>query len=852
MKQWKDIYLTDHAECLWERMYADATSLLNLPYDKTVQPDTVRYRATVTIDLACMQKVVQTAEAIDCAVEAVLLAAYFLLLSRYTSQHDLLVGVLTEGQGDTSEDVEAENIVSLRSFPESGKTFSDLALEVNSSLNIARTNLSGHRRLMEKWLANEAASVGEKTLFETAFCYSGANEGGTWSDRLRHLPKTCPLSIDIGYAAEAWYAEFEHGSTLNPLFIERMLKNYIHILEEVPQKTESRLALFEAINPLEKQTLIFGFNDTSKSHSDSRPIFHRIQEQAARDGSLTAVYYEGKAITYAEINNSANYYADLLIAQGIGKGCFVPILMRRSVDVVIAELAIMKSGAAFVPLDVSWPLDRIGMILEEVGCDLILVHEECRETASHFNQKQICVSLRSDERTTNPDVVIDLNDPIYVIYTSGSTGKPKGAINLHKGILNSFNWRNHYLGWESSRRTYQIIQPTVDGSVWQMFWPLTTGGAVVIPKHNLTLKAERICEDIEKYQIAIMTFVPSIFDVIVSQLETNPELYKKLSSLTIILIGGEEIVPETVYRFQKRMSAIRIINFYGPTEATIACIYHKVTGAEAKGVIPIGKPISNVKALLLSADRNLVPIGAIGEVYITGDCLGAGYLHNIKRTQEAFVPNPYPEMETDVLYKTGDLGRLAEDGTLYYLGRIDYQVKIRGFRVELEEIESVLRQYQGVNKAVVVLKKDRYDKQHLCAYYESEVPFDEELKQHLPKKLPSYMVPSLLIWIDQIPLTSNGKVDRKSLRDPFLNTDRYMEEATSPLQTALLKLWSRVLGIDGRTFGIDDDFFSLGGTSLLSVMIDIGIEEIAKRPVDLAVYRHRTIRELSSFIEALH
>ena len=478
------------------------------------------------------------------------------------------------------------------------------------------------------------------------------------------------------------------------------MEHFLTLLEEVGKDPERRISGLELLTEAERHRLLLEWSDTHREYPDV--CIHRLfEEQAQRTPDAVAVVFEDEQLTYRELNESANELASRLAERGIGKGSYVPVLMERSIELVVSLLSVMKSGAAFVPLDPRWPTERLKWILDDLNSTVILLNKESSSREGTLDQPSLLVDTQTTNASIpNPDIEVVPGEPIYVIYTSGSTGKPKGAINAHRGITNRLLWMNEFFGRESAAVALQTTHHVFDSAVWQLFWPLINGGKTIVPSPFVEMTADHLTALIDKHGVTITDFVPSVLDVVVPQLLDSTDLHRRLRSLRSVVVGGEEITPSTTYAFLEHFPGVRLANLYGRTEASIGCICHEVSGNES-AKIPIGKPIANAHALVLDQGMNLVPAGVVGELYISGTCLGLGYLNDQTKTRLAFVDNPFAEIDYDKLYKTGDLARYSRDGEIEFLGRLDHQVKINGIRIELGEIEASLRQHQALGHGVV-------------------------------------------------------------------------------------------------------------------------------------------------------
>jgi amino acid adenylation domain-containing protein len=497
--------------------------------------------------------------------------------------------------------------------------------------------------------------------------------------------------------------------------------------------------------------------------------------------------------------------------------------MDRSVELPVAMLGVMKAGAAFVPMDVHWPAQRAQLIIRDTESTVVLV-TQAAPLAAHVPEGARAVEIQVDKLAPAAwqAPAMSSQDPIYMIYTSGSTGLPKGAINKHVGIVNRLSYMTRRYGCSPQDVILQTSAHIFDASVWQYFWPLINGAVSVLPSPMAGFDHRHVTELVGRYKVTVTDFVPSVFNIMVDILEQDEDLRQRLSSLRQLLIGGEALSPKAVFRFLQRYPQASITNTYGPTETSIGVIFYEVK-REYEEPLPIGRPIANVNAYILDESMQPVPIGVPGMLYVGGVCVGLGYHHDAQKTAAVFVPNPFPEVHPGPIYKTGDLARFRESGDIEFLGRADHQVKIRGVRIELGEIEAKLNKHPGVQSAVVNVWETPDGAKRLAAYLvplEGDGPSTEELRAFLKETLPEYVIPGAFVRMPQMPLLRSGKVDRKALPPPAIETDRTRPTGQPP-RTATQKLiaqaWQEEIGRDDVC--IHDNFFELGGDSLAALKV---------------------------------
>ncbi|HEY2694446.1 MAG TPA: amino acid adenylation domain-containing protein [Pseudonocardiaceae bacterium] len=544
-----------------------------------------------------------------------------------------------------------------------------------------------------------------------------------------------------------------------------------------------------------------------------------ILDRIAAVPDRLAVHNGDTALRYREIGAAAELLAQRLRARGVGPGDLVPLVMNNGPELPVAILAVMILSAVFVPMDAQWPKRRIDTLIAEIGEPVVL----CSAGVARPDWVAVDVFALVAESVplgTPPRPLAGPDDVVYGFYTSGSTGLPKCALNLHRGLYNRFRYMTTHFSDSPDEVILQTSRHVFDASLWQLLWPLTNGARVVIPQRNGIFDFDAIVELIERHQVTITDFVPSVFNILVEMLIAAPANAHRLRSLRTVLIGGEEINPRAVRRFRELVPGVRIVNTYGPTEASIGSVFHEVTDADGDH-IPIGHPIDNTAALILDEQARPLPHGAIGELYLGGECVGAGYLHDKERTDEVFVPNPFPQVPGDRLYRTGDLAVLRADGAIDYAGRRDHQVKIGGVRIELMEVEAALRAHPLVHEAKVVVHGDVVKR--LAGFVTTLGRLSvEDLREHAQRTLSRDFLPARLLVVDQLPLTQTGKTDRGALlRLLDEHDDEPAEDELDPLAAALRKLWHQLL--PGASAGLSDNFFDLGGDSLSAQRLVVAV-----------------------------
>lgn len=699
-----------------------------------------------------------------------------------------------------------------------------------------------------------SSPAGDRYLAHALVCRPATLDPGA-DDAWRLLPKNVDFNLGNVDCAFAWDAEGDEAELIlafdgNVLETARM-----EVLFSTVVAAASGARALERGAPISGLPLVSGametrilteFNDTRGPLSEDETVTSLIEKQIVAAPDSTAFVFEDQSLTYAELGRRAERMAAVLEGKGVRKGDLVGVLIGNSLEFPIAILACLKLGAVFVPMDEMWPAERLQKLLRDTDPKAVIVADAELVPKDLSDRLVRCgEDAQGDPPPAGTREEVLPTDLIYGIPTSGSTGPPKCSLNIHRGLVNRFQYMTRRFRSGPGEVSLQNSRPAFDSSLWQLLWPLTNGAKVVIPRASKQLDLAHTIELIERHRVTMTDFVPSVFNTLVRQLEQDPEEVARLVSLRNLLIGGEEINPTYCRRFAKLLPEVGLTNTYGPTEASIGMVFHAVD-TESEQEIPIGRPIDNTYAVVLDEEMKLLPPGMIGELYIGGICLGAGYLRDPERTAQAWVPNPFDALKGRHLYRTGDLVHQAPDGTLYFVGRLDGQVKIGGIRVELGEIEHALVEHRDVDRAVVSTEESGAGDRLVAYVVSTGDPSPVELKSHLLNLLPKQAVPGRFVFLDDLPLTHNGKLDRKRLA-AMVGESTGGALGESPAEVALGEIWRELLGRED--FGLDDDFFGLGGDSLLVVHLVFDIADRFDRRIPLrSVYEAPTIRRLAAVL----
>ncbi|WHS62771.1 non-ribosomal peptide synthetase [Pseudomonas sp. G2-4] len=600
-------------------------------------------------------------------------------------------------------------------------------------------------------------------------------------------------------------------------YMQTTLENLVTALEQAP---DTPLCELTSLPKAERQHLLETFNATTVDYPQGLTLHGLFEVRVDTCPDAVAVVSDEEQLSYAQLNRRANQVAHRLIALGIRPDDRVAICVERGVDMVAGLLGILKSGAAYVPLDPDYPQDRLAYMLENSAPTVVLTQRALQASLPATQALTLLLDEAegfSTQPTDNPQVDgLHANHLAYVIYTSGSTGLPKGVMNEHSGVVNRLLWMQQQYHLSAADAVLQKTPFSFDVSVWEFFWPLFSGARLVMARPGGHRDPAYLRDVIQAQGITTLHFVPSMLDVFLAHGEAS-----ECEGLVRVMCSGEALPGHLVRRFKAQLPHTGLYNLYGPTEAAVDVTAWDCAGADTPDSTPIGKPIANTRIYLLDAHRQPVPMGVAGEIYIGGVQVARGYLHRPELTAERFLKDPFNSAPNARMYRTGDLGRYLPDGNIDYLGRNDDQVKIRGFRIELGEIEARLAQHAAVKEAVVLAREEVPGEKRLVAYFTmhfaDETADIETLRAHLQGQLPEYMVPSAYVRLDALPLTPNGKLDRKALPAPDHSAvvARAYEAPQGEVEVAIAGIWQDLLNLE--QVGRHDNFFELGGHSLLAV-----------------------------------
>jgi amino acid adenylation domain-containing protein len=664
-----------------------------------------------------------------------------------------------------------------------------------------------------------------------------------------------PFKIRISFAQTegSLQAGFYYDKSLYKASdIERLAEEFLTLAKNVAANTEAPVTQLNILGPHERTQLLFEFNHTVRDYPLHKRLHEFFEAQAERAPDRAALIFNHERLSYRELNARANQLAHHLRSLGAGPDTLVGICMQPSLEMVISALAVLKAGAAYVPLDPAYPSERLTFMISDAQLNLLLTQRRLRGTVADEAIKIIEIdadwSAISRESRESVPARASADNLAYVIYTSGSTGKPKGVMISHRSICNRLLWMQatYPLG-----ETDQLLQKTsisFDASVWELFVPLMSGATLIVAQPGGNQDSAYLVKLIKEQQVTTLQLVPSMLRVFL-----NEPGVEQCGSLKYLFCGGEALASDLQEQVFARLRA-ELINLYGPTEVSIDATSHRCRPGIGSLTVPLGRPLDNMQVYMLDERQQLAPVGLPGEIYVGGEGLARGYLNRPALAAEKFLPNPFSAAPGTRLYSTGDLGRYRPDDTIEFLGRADHQVKLRGFRIELGEIESALSQHPQIRQAVVDAREDAPGDKRLVAYVvfaEDATVSSDDLQEFMGGKLPSYMIPTEWLELDRLPLTPSGKIDRRAL--PGIDTTRSKRKSDyvaprTPIEEVLSSIWSDILRVE--RVGIHDNFFELGGHSLIATQVISRAREVfgVEAPLIL-LFERPNIKELAGEIE---
>ncbi|WP_172844448.1 non-ribosomal peptide synthetase [Tumebacillus algifaecis] len=847
----------------WKGQLAGELPVLQLPTDRP-RPSTRTYRGgNVSFRVTGERKeaLLSLGQEMGTSLYMTLLAVYKTLLYRYSGQDDILVGSPIAGRG--REEIEHligffVNTLVLRTDLSDDPTFAELLVRVKKiALDAFAHQDLPFDRLVQEVVTERNPSI--SPLFQTMFMLQNhpqnVSELQGLSFKRRELDADgakFDLTLTFVEQPDGLYGTFEYNSDIfDASTIERMVQHLHVLLAAVSRDPDQPISQIDILPAEERHQLLSLWNQTQTEYPADKSIHQLFDEQVALTPDRVAVSFRDQHLTYLELNERANRLAAYLVRKGVDRQAFVGLSLERSLEMVIALLAILKAGGTYVPIDPHDPIERKASILQDAGVELVITNEKWTHDLSDRltnPPRWICLDLDSSKIAAESAVHRSCDVPseslAYLVYTSGSTGIPKGVAVSHRAVLRLV-LNTEYVRFSSEEVFLQFAPIAFDASTFELWGSLLHGARLVLfPERRASLT--ELANVIRRERVSTMFLTTALFHQMV---EEEAEAFREVRQL---LVGGEVLSPAHLNKLRNRAPGCQFIHVYGPTESTTFATSYPVDQDFIGRTVPIGRPIANTTAYVLDSHLQPVPIGVQGELYIGGNGLAQGYLNRPDLTERAFLPHPFLGDREDRLYRTGDIVRYLPDGNLEFCGRVDHQIKIRGFRIEPGEIETVLSQHPALQEQIVIAREAAPGNKVLVAYVvlrDKELCTSQELREFLQERLPEQMIPHAFVLLDALPLTSNGKVDRKALPEPdwsVVGNSGYIAPAT-PLEEILCGIWSDVLQAD--SIGTQDDFFERGGHSLSATQVIARIKTAFGVEIPLrALFEAPTVAKLSEHL----
>jgi amino acid adenylation domain-containing protein len=904
-RKWIQGEVLDNQLTYWKQQLVGIPDLLELPTDKP-RPQELTYQGSTyhaSLSKEVKIKLNQLAQDNQASLFMVLLSAFQVLLYRYSGQDDIVVGspIANRNYKETEELIGFfVNTLAFRTKFIGNESFIEILNKIRKiTLDAYQHQDMSFEQLVDQLNVNRG--LNRNPIFQVMFNFLTASKEKMLSGKIKLSPMPSPNPVakfDLTLTAY----EHEGGIELSfeymtELFesasIERMVQHFVIIVHEIVVHPSRSICAFPLLTNAEKQVILYQWNATQNIFVKDKCIHDLFQAESLKKPNDIAVIYHNKQLTYAELNKKSNQLAHYLHKMGVGPEALVGICVEKSIEMIVCLLGILKAGGAYVPLDPSYPEDRLQFMLENSESKLLLTQSQFIDKFKNYKGSTVFIdddaTLIEQELESNLASFVLPQNLACLIYTSASSGKPKGVLLSHRLILNRFSWMWEKYPFTQGEVCCQKTSLSFVDAIWEIFGPILKGIPLVILSPLVISEPLEFIKVLKNESVTRLLLVPSLLQTLLDQ--DASVLTHGLKNLRLCVVSGEALPSTTSLHFQRTLlDSTKLLNLYGSTEIGADATYYELNRENASdtwdGQVPIGRPISNLQIYILDAWFNPVPVGVSGEIYVGGEGLARGYFNFPELTAEKFIPNPFIEGDAPTeninlrLYRTGDQARYLPDGNIEYLGRIDEQVKLRGFRIELGEIESLLKTHTGVKQVVVISREDTTGDKKLIAFIVPQVdrlisvkqdsvfmsssnkPFSvlsgdnistfiEELRNYLAASLPEYMIPSFFVFIDEIPLSPNGKTDRKSLPViEMIESECYLAPRNA-LESKLCDIWASILGLPVDKIGVQDDFFRLGGNSILAIRLTSKINEILDASLSvISIFKYNTIDKLAQYLSS--
>ncbi len=861
----------------WKETLGPVTPVLELPTDKP-RPAIQSSRGANfhhRIPRELYERIIRLSRQEGVTPFMTLLAVFNILLYRYSGQEDICVGtpIANRTQSETEGLIGFfVNTLVLRTDLSGNPTFRELLQRTRKRTLESYAHQDVPFEMLVEVLQPER-SMSHSPLFQVMFILQNAtggamgenNTAAASSIRMEQIEvdagtATFDITVSLADQTKGLLASVEYCTDLfEQETIERFIRQYENLLSAVADRPESRVSDLPILNEREQQLILKEWNHSEVNYNWRRCMHHLVEEQADRQPDAVAVAMEGVHLSYGELNRRANQLARHLRSLGVQAEVPVGISLEKSMDLMVALLAVLKAGGGYVPMDPDYPPERLAYMIEDSATPVLITHSHLLERLPQTAARVVCLDREREHLETlesgNPAIPLDPRNMAYMIYTSGTTGRAKGTIISHQSWVNSYHaWEEAYELKTRCRSHLQMANFSFDVFAGDTIRALASGGKLTLIPRETLLNAEKLYHEMLRERITIAEFVPAVLRNLTTYLD---EIGKDLSFMRCLIAGSDAWYVGEYRRFMEYGGAeTRLINSFGLTEAAIDSTYFEASSLDlpADRNVPIGRPFANMRVYIVDSHLNPQPIGVPGEICVGGAGVARGYHGRPALTAEKFIPDPFCGQEGARMYRTGDKGKFLPDGNIEFMGRIDFQVKLRGFRIELGEIESNLARHPAIDHAVVIVREDTPGDKRLVAYYTLErepAPGLAALKSFLLEKLPDYMIPNAFVRLDEIPLTPNGKVDRKALPRPDEKDFGAGESYVAPrneTEEKMAAVWADVLGLE--KVGINNNFFDLGGHSLLATQLISRVRESFDLDIPLrSIFEYPTVAGLSEKIE---
>lgn len=854
---WENKYLESdmvkEAENYWVNKFKDSEiPAINLPYDFSI-PSSRSYKGNTIsrkISEKDFNKYITSAKKFGVSPYMFFLSTLFVLLYKYTGQEEIIIGSPVTGRRNNQlQDIIGMfvNNIAVDGKIDSSKKFAEFLNTIKQQvLNDLEYQDYPYNLLVKKLgLSNDSTN---NPLFDVMFAYQNANSnkltlGNESVEIIKSSSGISKFNLSIEIEPDTRVVNLEYRTDLfKESTIDRLFEHFINALNIISDNNDVLIKDISIISEEEKNKILYEFNDTKIDYPENKNLLNIFSDIVLQHSDNIAVSYKNTYLTYNELNNKSNYLANKLYSYGIRKGDVVGVCLNKSLELMVSIWAILKVGAVYMPMYVDYPEDRLNYMLENSNAKFLITNNNMLDNIN-FNINTELLNSYLDIKSCNHlefNISINSNDLAYIIYTSGSTGRPKGVQISHKNLINYIYAFKKYFDNDITCNDNFLSSTNIsfDVSIFELFLPLLNGSKLVLYEEEIIKNIVTYCDSILKNNITGLYIPPNILNEVYSILKDSSDI--KISKL---LVGVEPITKNTLNKYYKLNPNIKIVNGYGPTEATICstALKYCLDNSNIDDVVSIGRPLYNNHIYILDSDKNLQAIGLTGELYITGAGVGRGYINNTTETNKNFLNNPF-DCDSTKMYKTGDLAKWNSDGTINFIGRNDSQVKISGHRIELKEINYVIMQYPNITKSYTMIYK-KGNNSYIMSYFVAETSINiRDLNTFIKTKLANYMIPNFISQLDSFPLTANGKIDKSQLPTDIIKQSKNYIAPRNDFEKNIIKIWEKLFLIE--KIGIDDNFFELGGDSLSAIKFQIEAMNLGLNISYADIFAYPTPRKL--------